>query len=190
MADSARSLSSLETYALWSQVYDEQPNPMLSLEERVLTALLPRIEGKDVLDLGCGTGRWLSAFSHKSPASLRGIDISAEMLERATIKLGPRANLFQGDCSSIALPDQCADLILSSFVLSHLPDPRQFVAQLARLLRPGGTAFISDLHPRTIRALKWSRSFRHTARLVNLGTEDWELDFLKVLFQRAGLEVV
>src|SRR5512146_2617972 len=138
MADSARSLSSLETYALWSQVYDEQPNPMLSLEERVLTALLPPIEGKHVLDLGCGTGRWLASISRKSPASLCGIDISAEMLERAVIKLGACAKLLQGDCSTIDLPDQSADLIFSSFVLSHLPHPREFAAQLARLLRPGG----------------------------------------------------
>lgn len=191
MADTARSLSSLETYALWSQVYDEQPNPMLSLEERVLTALLPRIEGNDVLDLGCGTGRWLATLSKKFPATLRGIDISAEMLERTALKLGPRANLklFQGDCSSAPFPDQSADLILSSFVLSHLPDPYRFAAQLARLLRPGGTALISDLHPRTVRALHWSRSFRHTAGLVHLGTEDWELGFLKSIFKSAGLEV-
>jgi cytosine/adenosine deaminase-related metal-dependent hydrolase/ubiquinone/menaquinone biosynthesis C-methylase UbiE len=203
MADSAaRSLSSLETYALWSQVYDEEPNPMLSLEERVLTALLPRIEGKDVIDLGCGTGRWLAALSHKSPASLGGIDISAEMLERAAIKLGlgtpplpavrrcgAELKLFQGDCSSAVFPGQSADLILSSFLLSHLPDPYPFAAQLARLLRPGGSAFISDLHPRTVRALHWSRSFRHTAGLVHLGTEDWELEFLKTLFKDAGLEV-
>ncbi len=204
MADSAaRSLSSLETYGLWSEVYDEQPNPMLSLEERVLTALLPRIEGKDILDLGCGTGRWLAALSRKSPATVCGIDISAEMLERAALKLGlsaphlravrrcgPEIDLFQGDCSSAPFPDQSADLILSSFVLSHLPDPRQFVTQISRLLRPGGTALISDLHPRTVRALHWSRSFRHAAGLVHLGTEDWELDFLRTLFKDAGLEVV
>ncbi|MDT8067873.1 MAG: methyltransferase domain-containing protein [Terriglobia bacterium] len=190
MADSATgSLSSLEAYALWAQVYDEQPNPMLSLEERVLSALLPRVEGKDVVDLGCGTGRWLAALYRNSPASLRGVDISAEMLERATIKLGPRAKLFQGDCTSVAFTEQSADLILSSFVLSHLPDPQRFAAQVARLLRPGGTAFISDLHPRTVRALHWNRSFRHTAGLVHLGTEEWEVEFLKTIFERAGLEV-
>src|SRR6185369_11367361 len=96
----ARSLTSTEIYALWSQVYDEQPNPMLSLEHRVLGALLPDVENRDVLDLGCGTGRWLATLSNKSPASLVGLDISPQMLQQAALKLGPRAKLLQRESPS------------------------------------------------------------------------------------------
>ena len=186
----ARSLTNTEIYALWSQVYDEQPNPMLSLEQRVLGALLPDIENKDVLDLGCGTGRWLATLSNKSPASLTGIDVSPQMLHQATLKLGSRARLVQGDCSSANLRPGSADLILASFVLSHLQRPKRLFAQIARTLRTGGTAFLSDLHPRTVRTLRWSRSFRHREGVIQIGTEDWDLDLIKSLARAAGLEVV
>ena len=186
----ARSLTSTEIYALWSQVYDEQPNPMLSLEHRVLGALLPDVENRDVLDLGCGTGRWLATLSNKSPASLVGLDISPQMLQQAALKLGPRAKLLQGDCSNANLRPGSADLVLASFVLSHLQDPKRLFVQIARTLRSGGTAFVSDLHPRTVRTLRWSRSFRHRESVIQVGTEDWDLGLIKSLARGAGLELV
>jgi cytosine/adenosine deaminase-related metal-dependent hydrolase/SAM-dependent methyltransferase len=184
-----RPLTNSEIYSLWSEVYDEQPNPLLSLEERVLDALLPSVAGKDVLDLGCGTGRWLARIKEKSPATLRGIDVSAEMLERAAVKLGTRTGLFHGDCSTAPFPPQSADLILASFVVSHLIDLRQFAAHVAPLLRADGSVFISDLHPETVTALGWSRSFRSRLGLVHLGTEDWRLPFLISTFEQVGFEV-
>jgi len=183
-------LTNSEIYGLWSEVYDEQPNPLLSLEDRVLGALLPEISGKDVLDLGCGTGRWLTRLAPKSPATLCGVDVSAEMLERAAQKLGKRAKLYQGDCSTLSLPSDCADLVIASFVVPHLTDPKQFAAQIGRVLRPDGSAFISDLHPETVKTLGWSRSFRSHQGLVHLGTEDWRLPFLMSVFEQAGFEIV
>ncbi len=185
-----RPLSRTEIYGLWSEVYDQQPNPMLTLECRIVESLLPNLQGKDVLDLGCGTGRWLASLAQHPLKSLTGIDISPEMLTQAAHKLGTRARLFQGTCLSHSLPSCSADLVLSSFVVSHIPDPRAFAVQIARLLRPNGTIFLSDLHPDTVRTLKWNRSFRTDSGVVPLDTEDWDIDYLIELFSTFGLEVV
>ena len=67
------------------------PNPMLSLEERFLAPILPKLRGQDVLDVGCGTGRWLEKMAKRHATSLTGVDASPEMLERASEKLGRRA---------------------------------------------------------------------------------------------------
>jgi cytosine/adenosine deaminase-related metal-dependent hydrolase/ubiquinone/menaquinone biosynthesis C-methylase UbiE len=190
MATSApRPSTNSEIYRLWSEVYDEQPNPLLSLEGRIVKSLLPEVAGRDVLDLGCGTGRWLVRLSQKSPATLRGVDVSAEMLERAALKLGRRAKLYEADCSTVPLPGDSADLVLASFLVSHLTDLRPFSRQLARILRPGGSAFISDIHPGTVQALGWSRSFRSHRGVVHLGTENWATSFLVSTFEQAGFEI-
>ena len=65
-------------FDLWAEVYDDQPNPLIALEERVLSQLLPPLRGRDVLDAGCGTGRWLDRVAASEPRSLTGVDASVD----------------------------------------------------------------------------------------------------------------
>ena len=74
-------------------------NPMLALEKRFLETLLRPVAGLDVVDLGCGTGRWLEMFQGMRPRSLLGVDASVEMLEVARRKLGGAARFAQADCA-------------------------------------------------------------------------------------------
>jgi ubiquinone/menaquinone biosynthesis C-methylase UbiE len=80
-------VSPSDVFNIWAQVYDEQPNPLLALEQRFLSRMLPDVGGLDVLDAGCGTGRWLHLLASQHPASLVGVDTSPEMLQRASAKL-------------------------------------------------------------------------------------------------------
>ena len=64
----------------------DAPNPLLHLEERKLTALLPDLGGKCVLDLACGTGRWLEKLSGMGTGLQVGVDFSAAMLRVAEKK--------------------------------------------------------------------------------------------------------
>ena len=57
--DAPRWVSPHEGHVLWAPSYEETPNALLALEERTLDPLLPDLRGKSVLDLACGTGRWL-----------------------------------------------------------------------------------------------------------------------------------
>jgi ubiquinone/menaquinone biosynthesis C-methylase UbiE len=85
----------------WAQVYDAQCNPLLLLEEREAAPLLPAVRGGNVLDVGCGTGRWLTHLEALHPASLMGIDCSRGMLKHARKKVLPTTKLEHGHSSAL-----------------------------------------------------------------------------------------
>jgi len=156
-------------FSAWAHIYDTQANPLLVLEERFLRRLLPAIDGKDILDLGCGTGRWLEYLAHLgSPRSLIGIDGSDEMLAVARRKSLAGAALLHAQLPLLPLPSASIDVTLASFVLSYIPDIDTCARELARVLRGGGELFIADMHPVTAVELGWQRGFSSSQGAVHL----------------------
>jgi cytosine/adenosine deaminase-related metal-dependent hydrolase/SAM-dependent methyltransferase len=186
---STRCVSAEEGYRLWSRVYDSQPNPMLSLEQRYLELLLPSIAGLDVVDLGCGTGRWLEKFAAKKPRTLVGMDSSAEMLARAAEKISNRAMLIEGNCEKPSLPSSSADLIMCSFLASYISGLDTFAEEIHRVARPGADISVTDLHPLTETSLGWQRGFRVGDTHFNVATLTWSLAQLLSCFKRVGLKL-
>jgi cytosine/adenosine deaminase-related metal-dependent hydrolase/ubiquinone/menaquinone biosynthesis C-methylase UbiE len=176
-------------YRLVSSVYDVEPNPVLSLEQRFLECLLPQIKDLDVVDLGCGTGRWLARLAERSPRSLVGVDFSAEMLVQAKRKLRDSANLVLADCTNIPFPRASADLILSSFMTSYLEDLDAFARQVRRLLRRDASIFLADLHPDTAAALRWRRGFHANGSFVSIATQSRPVTEVLRSFEALGIEV-
>ncbi len=118
--------------------------------ERVLDVLLDRSGADSVpatavaLDLGCGVGRLTRALAGRA-ATVHGVDVSTEMLDRARASLADLGNveLHHGDGVSIPLPDASVDLAISFVVFQHIPDPSVtlgYIGELGRVLRPGGWA--------------------------------------------------
>ncbi len=151
---------SAEAFSAWAEAYDQQQNPLLALEERYLKQLLPNIAGRDILDAGCGTGRWLAQLSLLKPRSLHGVDPSPEMLAKAASKHIPHTRLSVSSCISLPSEDSSVDVLLSSFVLSYVDDLNSAVREFARVARPGCEIFLSDMHPETAALLNWKRGFR------------------------------
>jgi len=160
-ASTSRAVSVRDGYRRWSTQYDSQPNPMLSVEQRYLEPLLPSVKNRDVVDLGCGTGRWLEKLAQQSPRTLVGIDSSDSMLARTARKLGGKTVLLKADCESPPIEASSADLVLCSFLISYLADLDRFAAGLRRIARESADIFITDVHPHTERTLGWERGFRH-----------------------------
>jgi cytosine/adenosine deaminase-related metal-dependent hydrolase/ubiquinone/menaquinone biosynthesis C-methylase UbiE len=150
-------ISPQDAYRVWARTYDTEANPMLSLEQRFLGSILPDMKGLDVLDLGCGTGRWLAAVKDSGARTLLGIDSSPAMLQAAKTKLGTAATLVNANCETAFLSKASADLIICSFLLSYLEDAASFLKKVRAILRPGGSAFVTDLHPETVTRLHWRR---------------------------------
>lgn len=153
----AHALPPQEGYDLWAEDYDDERNPVLDLEERAMTVLLPSLEGKRVLDAGCGTGRAARRAWELGAALVVGVDFARRMLSRAR-QHGHRL-LAQADLGALPLPDACFDVVISAFVLEHVPDFARAVRELSRVTAPDGVVVLSDFHPFGA-FMGWERAFR------------------------------
>lgn len=121
-------------------------------ELRQRTVELARIQpGEQVLDVGCGTGTLAIEVQNRVGRAGRifGIDPGTQQIARARSKAS-RRNLpidFQiGVIEQIAFPDQTFDVVLSTLMMHHLPASlkRQGLAEIVRVLKPGGRLVIAD----------------------------------------------
>lgn len=100
----------------------------------------------DVLDLGCGTGRFTIPLAELA-RSVSGLDMSPMMLATARKKLADRgleADLREGDMADLPFPDASFDVVVSMLALMHIPrqDRQQVFREVARVLRPGGRLLV------------------------------------------------
>lgn len=108
---------------------------------------LPGGPSARVLDYGCGYGRTLRELSEAGFASLVGIDFSAAMLVRCRAFL-PAVSLIRSDGQTLPLANGTVDIVLLFAVLTCIPadsDQRRLIAEVSRVLRPGGLVYVSDL---------------------------------------------
>jgi glycosyltransferase involved in cell wall biosynthesis/SAM-dependent methyltransferase len=100
--------------------------------------------GKDVLDIACGEG-YGSVLLASRARSVTGVDLSLEATRHAQGKY-VKANLHfcVGDCRNIPLLPQSVDLVVSFETLEHVAEHELFLAEIRRVLRPGGTLVISS----------------------------------------------
>ncbi len=96
------------------------------------------LEGKHILDVGCGLGMYVRRFREFSP-QVYGVDIDAEKVAEASQTL---PNIQVAPAERLPFPDGTFDVVLSHEVLEHVGDDRQAVAEAVRALAPGGKLVI------------------------------------------------
>jgi SAM-dependent methyltransferase len=95
-----------------------------------------------VVDIGCSTGYLLEDLRASVPAaSLIGVDLVAGGLRKAHQHV-PEATLLRADACALPLGDSSADAIVSANLLEHVPDDRQALSEMRRILRPGARAVV------------------------------------------------
>ena len=100
-------------------------------------------EGKDVLDVACGTGVLIPDYLKRNVASVTGIDISTKMAEIAKEKFKQeRVTILCGDVESTTF-DRQFDCIVVYNAFPHFPDPERLIRTLSGLLKPGGTLTVA-----------------------------------------------
>jgi ubiquinone/menaquinone biosynthesis C-methylase UbiE len=135
----------VDGYALWSDSYDDPGNPVVAVEARVVHGLLDGLEPARALDAGCGTGRHARALAQRGH-QVTGADLTPEMLARARSRV-PEASFVRADLRALPFADASFALVVCGLALSHLPSLDEAVAELARVLEPGGRLIASVLHP-------------------------------------------
>lgn len=111
----------------------------------VLLEKLSGITYNTFLDLGCGTGAVIKAILDMgSNKKAYGIDLSENMLQVAKEKLEDRATLTLGDAENLPYGDSFFDVVYCNDSFHHYPAPDKVVAEVHRVLKPGGTFIIGD----------------------------------------------
>ena len=135
-------------YDRWSRTYDTDANTTRDLDAEVLRRSSLPIDGRDVLELGCGTGKntgWLA----ERAKSVIGMDFSPGMLEVAQTRVAlDRVTLLQHDIRERwPIADASIDVVVGNLILEHLLDVAPVFAEAGRVLRPGGVMYCCELHP-------------------------------------------
>lgn len=116
---------------------------------------------RDVLEIGTGMGTDHLHWARAAPRSLTGVDLSNRGVAYTRMRLlqdGFTPRVMRGDAERLPFPDNSFDLVYSWGVIHHSPDTPAAVAEIRRVLRPGGTARIMIYHTRSLTGyMLWAR---------------------------------
>lgn len=135
-------------YDEWAETYDSVSNRTRDLDAAVVQGLRDVVAGRDILELGCGTGKntaWLAEVA----ATVTAVDFSPGMLAEARARISSPAVRFElADITGPWPADaESADVVLINLVLEHLDDLGWIFAEGARVIRRDGHLFLCELHP-------------------------------------------
>lgn len=138
-------------YNEWAETYDTNQNRTRDLAGEVLRQVDLDLAGRNVIEVGCGTGRnteWL-ARSEAGSSNIVALDFSVAMLARARARVADRRVRFIQHDVTVRWPlaDASADVAIVMLVLEHVEHLEPVFAEAARALSPGGELFICELHP-------------------------------------------
>jgi len=166
-----------EGYDIYAGFYDKTLGFLDSFEKDELKKIILSAGGKDVLDVGCGTGR-LFPFLFQSEKNVTGIDLSPKMIAIAKKKFA-KAELLVGDIKSMPFPDKSFDVVVAAFVVVHLKTLREFFREVHRVLKDGGVFIVTNINQRKAPKLKISpkeeiviKSFYHMPKEIVKGLEE------------------
>jgi ubiquinone/menaquinone biosynthesis C-methylase UbiE len=136
------------------RIYDElQHKP---LDRQLLDRFAESLQGGMICDIGTGPGH-VARYLHDRGAKVCGIDLSAEMVERAR-RLNPGIDFRQGDMFGLDVPDETFTGITGFYALVNIPrsDVVRALRELRRVLKPGGLLLLAfHIGDHTLRKDEW-----------------------------------
>jgi len=175
----------IRTYRLFSGSYDIFFGPVFHPGRKEAVRIANDRPGQRILEVGVGTGLSLPHF--RPDSRVTGIDVSAEMLEKAkhrTERLGLAhvEGLHLMDAENLEFSDNSFDAVLALYVASVVPDPARFAAEMRRVCIPGGTIVVVNHFTSENPAARFmERRLAHLARHIG-----FHADFPFETFQQAS----
>ncbi len=169
----------IRTYRLFSGSYDIVFGPVFHPGRKEAVRIANDRPGQRILETGVGTGLSLPYF--RADSRVTGIDISAEMLEKARHRvvrqgLAQVAGLHVMDAEHLDFEDNSFDAVLALYVASVVPSPARFAAEMRRVCIPGGTIVLVNHFTSENWALRFmEKRLAHVARHIGFHA-DFPLD--------------
>jgi 2-polyprenyl-6-hydroxyphenyl methylase/3-demethylubiquinone-9 3-methyltransferase len=154
-----------------------QMNPLRAgwIETHIRRHFGRTLEG-EILDVGCGAGLLAEALAAKG-FSVLGLDAAPAAIRAAETHAAGKAlplRYRQGRLEDLLAANQQFPVVTALEIIEHIPEPRAFMALLARAVAPGGILFVSTLN-RTIRSMLTAKiGAEYVARLLPVGTHSWQ----------------
>ncbi len=134
-------------YDRWSEIYDTAVNSTVAVDDMAFPPWWADVTGKDVLEIGCGTGRHTVRLARQGNR-VTALDLSPGMLAVARGKLrGFDVRLIERDIMAGPLDLGLFDVAITALVLEHIEDIATFFRRIAASLKPGGRYFMSEVEP-------------------------------------------
>ncbi len=160
------------------------------IEERLILALVGAVQGKHMLDVGCGDGA-LSVVLAQAGGDVTGLDANPRMLAAAldrASRVDAAVTFIEGYARQLPFADDTFDVVVAITVLCFVADAERAANEMARVLRPGGRLVIGELGRHSLWAVKrrlsgWIGSRTWRAALFRSARD------LKQLARASGLDV-
>ena len=135
-------------------------------EGPLLRKLGGSVPGGTVLEIGCGQGAGVDViFRRFDAAHVCGIDLDPVQIERARKRLlgkyAGRVTLMQGDAERLPFANTSFDAVFDFGALHHVPDWQRSIAEIRRVLKPGGTLFFEEVTRAALQRWVYRRFFEH-----------------------------
>jgi malonyl-CoA O-methyltransferase len=137
---------------------EDEENPVTTLDEVALRILGPPLAGASLLDAGCGRARRL-VFNGDRPRLFMGVDLAIEMLAEGRRLVAAPRPLAAGDLRMLPVSQARFDVVWCRLVAGYVFDLPLLYRELARSLKRGGAAVVTDFHPHASKA-GHDRTFR------------------------------
>lgn len=135
----------VSAYARWAPIYDWSFGAFTRGPRQAAVAELNRLPASRIVELGVGTGISLPLYDCRHRVT--GVDLSSDMLDRARKRvtedrLDHVTGLHEMDAGDLAFPDASFDAAMAMFVITVVPHPDRVLAEMTRVVRPGGTVLL------------------------------------------------